>query len=102
MTQSAETLPTWRELPPGGLILTPGNAREYRTGDWRSNRPIWNADECTSCLLCWVYCPDGAILLDGVKVKGIDYDYCKGCGICVEECPLSGRALRLVVENEAS
>ncbi len=97
MTQSA---PGWRDLPIGGLILTPGNAVEYTTGDWRSSRPVFNPERCTNCLLCWVYCPDAAILLDGIKLSGIDYDHCKGCGICVEECPRSGEALRMVAELE--
>jgi len=102
MSESKKALPGWREIPDGGLILEAGNAKEYRTGDWRSNRPIFDAEQCIGCLLCWVYCPDSAILLDGVKPIGIDYDHCKGCGICVEECPRSGRALRLVSEKEAS
>lgn len=41
---------------------------------------------CNSCDNCWVFCPDVAISRkDGVYA--IDYDYCKGCLICVEECP---------------
>jgi putative selenate reductase YgfK subunit len=43
---------------------------------------------CTYCDTCLVYCPDVAISksADG-KGYIIDYDYCKGCGICVHECP---------------
>jgi len=92
-------LPTWRELPPGGVILEPGNSIERRTGDWRVFKPIIKQDACIRCLLCWVYCPDGVIrILDKpyTSSKGrkwditleIDYDHCKGCGICVEECPV--------------
>jgi len=91
--------PGWRDLPIGGLILEPGNASQYPTGDWRSNRPEFNPEACINCLLCWVYCPDSSILLEGTQVVGIDYDHCKGCGICVEECPRSGEALRLVAEQ---
>jgi len=32
------------------------------------------------------YCPDGVAELRDGKVS-IDYDYCKGCGVCAEECP---------------
>ena len=41
---------------------------------------------CTKCDTCLVYCPEGIIRRqeDGYEV---DYSYCKGCGICVEECP---------------
>lgn len=41
---------------------------------------------CFECDNCYAVCPDNAI----VKVPGgyvINEDYCKGCGICVEECP---------------
>jgi len=46
-----------------------------------------------NCLLCWLYCPDSAIVLDGATFAGIDYDYCKGCALCVEVCPVSALAM---------
>jgi NADPH-dependent glutamate synthase beta subunit-like oxidoreductase len=41
---------------------------------------------CIHCDNCVVYCPDMAVkrLGDGYIVLG---DYCKGCGVCVKECP---------------
>jgi len=41
---------------------------------------------CNECNTCWFLCPDGTILSKDGKVD-FDYDYCKGCGICAEECP---------------
>lgn len=41
---------------------------------------------CNECNTCWFLCPDGVILSKDGKVD-FDYDYCKGCGICAEECP---------------
>ena len=41
---------------------------------------------CTQCDNCFHYCPDLAI----IRVPGgysVLADYCKGCGICVKECP---------------
>lgn len=41
---------------------------------------------CISCDNCYNYCPDLAVK----RVAGgyeIDSDYCKGCGMCVRECP---------------
>jgi Pyruvate/2-oxoacid:ferredoxin oxidoreductase delta subunit len=33
-------------------------------------------------------CPDNAVKKTGIgHGYEIDYDYCKGCGICVAECP---------------
>ncbi|HDS08584.1 MAG TPA: ferredoxin [Firmicutes bacterium] len=77
----------WKEIPIGGLILEAGNAREYKTGDWRTFRPVWFEDKCIHCFQCWANCPDSSILIKDDKMTGIDYDHCKGCGICAKICP---------------
>lgn len=92
--------PCWRDLPRGGLMLEAGSARKYQTGDWRTERPVWDKDKCTSCLLCWIYCPDGSILVEDGKVVGIDYDHCKGCGICSKECPPRVHAIDMKPESD--
>ena len=88
----------WKEIPKGGLILEAGNAEQYKTGSWRSQRPIRNEEKCNNCLICWVYCPDSSIIVEDGKVIAIDYDHCKGCGICAEECPVD--AIEMRDENE--
>ncbi len=87
----------WREIPEGGLILEAGNAIQYKTGSWRSQRPIRDEEKCTSCLICWIYCPDSALLVENGKIKGIDLEHCKGCGICAKECPVD--AIEMVKEG---
>ncbi len=44
---------------------------------------------CTECDNCLIFCPDVSILdgTQGAFGYAIDYDYCKGCGICFTECP---------------
>ena len=44
---------------------------------------------CTECDNCLIFCPDISVLVRGEGHFGyaIDYDYCKGCGICFTECP---------------
>ncbi len=43
---------------------------------------------CTACDNCFVFCPDFAIARgEGEIPYVIDLDYCKGCGICAQECP---------------
>ena len=44
---------------------------------------------CIFCDNCVNYCPDLAVkrLPDGGAGYVVDGDYCKGCGICVKECP---------------
>ena len=88
----------WRTIPIGGIILKGGTARKYRTGDWRTFRPIIDLDKCIGCALCWIYCPEPAIEKEGGQVK-VNYEYCKGCGICMEECPV--KAITIVDEENA-
>jgi Pyruvate/2-oxoacid:ferredoxin oxidoreductase delta subunit len=40
---------------------------------------------CDDCDNCRLFCPDLCIEWDGRRQ--IQFDYCKGCGICVTECP---------------
>jgi pyruvate ferredoxin oxidoreductase delta subunit len=96
---SSGTLPGWKDLPEGGIIDGGGTAAQYHTGDWRTLRPIWDDQKCIHCLLCWVFCPDSAIIVEDAKVKGVDYDHCKGCGICARECPPKVQAFTM--ESEA-
>jgi pyruvate ferredoxin oxidoreductase delta subunit len=78
--------PGWRDLPVGTDILEPGSARRNRTGDWRSERPIWDLDKCIQCAVCVVFCPEGCLVMSDAGFPDADMDYCKGCGICVNEC----------------
>jgi pyruvate ferredoxin oxidoreductase delta subunit len=86
------------KMPIGGKIIKPGNAKEYKTGSWRNKKPVWDEKKCIHCLRCFLYCPDGAVKVKNGKVVGINYDYCKGCGICAKECPV--KAIKM--ENELS
>ena len=79
--------PGWKSLPHGD-VAEAGSAAKFETGDWRSEKPIFHADKCIHCLRCWIGCPDSAILVENEKVVGIDYRFCKGCGICSHECPV--------------
>lgn len=94
------------ELPEGGIITDPGNAHDYKTGDWRTFVPQFVAENCIHCLFCWIYCPDTAIEVDtsGEKpqVTGVNLDHCKGCGICATECPpvKKGKAALVMVRDE--
>ncbi len=46
----------------------------------------FSCGRCTRCDTCLVFCPEGIIYrtADGYRV---DENYCKGCGVCVAECP---------------
>ena len=92
---SVKKKPGWKSLPIGGVILEAGSSINYKTGDWRASKPLVDHEKCVNCLICWIYCPEPAILR---KEKGIDidYNYCKGCGICATECPV--KAIKMVEE----
>ncbi|MEK7269661.1 MAG: 4Fe-4S dicluster domain-containing protein [Planctomycetota bacterium] len=81
-------------LSEGGHIPDAGTSAHYKTGGWASKQPTHDAKKCISCFLCWVCCPEAAIRVENQKVVGIDYEYCKGCGICVKNCPPKVQALK--------
>jgi pyruvate ferredoxin oxidoreductase delta subunit len=88
----------WRELAIGTIITEPGSALNFKTGDWRSQKPVWHQDKCISCLQCFIYCPDNSVKVsDEGKMAGINLDYCKGCGICAVECPK--KAIEMEIEK---
>jgi NADPH-dependent glutamate synthase beta subunit-like oxidoreductase len=66
-------------------------------------RRCLSCGNCFSCDNCYGVCPDNAVLklsdAAEANVNGyeIDLDYCKGCGMCVSECP-SG-AIRMEPEE---
>ena len=90
---------TDKEFLPGAIVAEPGNSVLYFTGGWRSDRPVWNEEACSHCLLCWMHCPDSSILVENQEMTGIDYDHCKGCGICAKECRFG--ALEMIPEPDS-
>lgn len=83
----SDQLISWKEILPGAVITNIGNARQYRTGDWRAANPIYDLDKCNKCGLCFLYCPEGCIQPKDDGYFDANLYYCKGCGICAKECP---------------
>jgi pyruvate ferredoxin oxidoreductase delta subunit len=85
-----EGLQSWKSLALGCAMTEPGNARRFNTGDWRSRRrPVTDREKCIKCGMCHILCPDMCYTEDP-KAEGYynwDTFYCKGCGICIHECP---------------
>jgi NADPH-dependent glutamate synthase beta subunit-like oxidoreductase len=61
-------------------------------------RRCMSCGDCFSCDNCYAVCPDNAVLKLGTPGDYvIDLDYCKGCGLCVSECPAG--AIEMVPEE---
>jgi NADPH-dependent glutamate synthase beta subunit-like oxidoreductase len=58
-------------------------------------RRCMSCGSCFTCDNCFAVCPDNAISKVGLPGQPylIDLDYCKGCGLCVSECPSGAIAM---------
>ena len=82
----SESMPRWEMMAPGLIEFGPKPGERnlgFKTSFARTFRPTIDAEKCVDCKLCHIFCPDGAVDFDPIK---IDYDYCKGCGICAKMC----------------
>ena len=60
-------------------------------------RRCLSCGNCFECDNCYGMCPDNAVIKLGPGRRfAINYDYCKGCGLCAEECPCG--AIEMVPE----
>jgi pyruvate ferredoxin oxidoreductase gamma subunit len=101
----SDARPDWIELPfeeadrAAPDIHGAATSVEVRTGLWRTVRPVIDYERCNRCSwLCSTFCPDGAIVVEADRTPRIDYDHCKGCGICAAVCP--PHAIAVVPERE--
>ena len=67
---------------------------DEETAQFEARRCL-SCGNCFNCDNCFGVCPDNAVLKfpvgseegDNGRDYGFDLDFCKGCGICVSECP---------------
>lgn len=78
------------------------NSYKASVASWRFIKPVYNRDICIDCQFCWIFCPDTSIISRDKKMIGIDYEHCKGCGVCVEVCPTNPKSLLMFDENKAN
>lgn len=69
-------------------ITAAGNSMLRDRAKWADYKPIIDYDNCTKCMICYVYCPDSAYTIDSRGYPIVNYDACKGCDICQTECPV--------------
>jgi len=61
-------------------------------------RRCLSCGNCFECDNCYGVCPDNAVVKLGPGNRfAFNYDYCKGCGVCVSECPCG--AIEMVPED---
>jgi pyruvate ferredoxin oxidoreductase delta subunit len=82
----------------GAVIPEAGNSIYNETGGWRTFVPEIDVEKCIGCMLCYFYCPDAAIIIEGGKAVAVDLAHCKGCGICAHECP--PKAITMLLEEK--
>ena len=88
---------SWKEISLAGVCWKPST--QYLTGDWKTYTPVIDSKICTRCLLCVLFCPDGAIKwIEAENQVEIDLTFCKGCGICANECPV--KAINMALGSE--
>jgi pyruvate ferredoxin oxidoreductase delta subunit len=77
-------------------ISYPKKGAMGKTGNWRVFKPILDKEKCVKCLRCWIFCPEGSIKREKDGTVSIDYEYCKGCGVCASECNVKA----IIMERE--
>jgi Pyruvate/2-oxoacid:ferredoxin oxidoreductase delta subunit len=77
-----------------------------RVSDWRTTRkPHFVKEFCVSCGSCFAICLNDAIERAGYDAQtpeaserlGINYDRCRGCGLCAASCPGDAHGRKAVV-----
>jgi pyruvate ferredoxin oxidoreductase delta subunit len=82
-------------MKPGAVITEPGSTVRNKTGGWRVFRPVFNMERCIDCGNCWIYCPEACVSKSEEGEYSADLEYCKGCGICANECPTEAIEMQL-------
>ena len=89
----------WKEIAPAGVCSK--SSLDFLTGDWKTYTPVRDPEKCTRCVICALFCPDGAINWYPEKNDiEINQDFCKGCGICANECPTNAIIMKIEPESK--
>jgi len=96
---SKEKEKSWREVSIAGVCSK--SSLGFYTGDWKTYYPVRDLEKCTKCLTCVMFCPEGAIKWAPEKSDiWFDMSFCKGCGICANECPTKAITMKLPQQDE--
>ena len=112
------------QMPADGVW--PTGTTQYEKRNIAVNVPVWNPAVCIQCHRCSLLCPHGTIrpkaydpkhlagapaTFKSVDAKGKEYaglkytlqvavEDCTGCGVCVENCPMTGKGDAIVMQPQ--
>lgn len=84
-------LPGWKDMREAIIVpaVKVGERNpNYRSSSDRTMRPVVNFDTCIKCRQCWIDCPDECFEISPEALHPVNYNYCTGCGICANVCPV--------------
>ena len=61
--------PTWQQMGFGNIMAYAGGSKNYRTGDWRTDRPVVDKEKCIKCRSCYEICRFDAIAGDAIIIE---------------------------------
>ncbi|MFC1522369.1 2-oxoacid:acceptor oxidoreductase family protein [Elusimicrobiota bacterium] len=111
----------YETAPIGGTVIAAGSTA---TNDMSASRqgflPVLDSEKCIQCGLCDLVCPDNCLVWEPQKdaksktrnvgsnghgtktvLKGVDYNFCKGCMRCVDSCPSAALTKEREIEGFA-
>jgi len=93
------------QAPIGGVITQPGSSHVKDLSASRQGLlPEFLREKCIDCAQCDIACPDLCFVWEpgadkrgkpALVLRGIDYQYCKGCLKCIEACPTDALVSRV-------
>ena len=89
----------WQDLTIGGNIYTAGNAKEFKTGDWRSTTPIFKSELCKHCGGETIKLPTLQTLSNSIDALQLFYDIYISHKKTEEDIPMGAYSLVMQIKR---
>jgi len=67
-------------------VVAKGLAEPFKSNKPKQFLPVWDKERCIRCGICYIYCPNGAVIRVEDGFFEAEVDSCSACGICHREC----------------